>query len=63
MRQRIYLNDNWEFTPEWTEGFGHRREGEEWDFCETVRLPHTCQETRITILMNLFIRWSAAIGK
>ena len=47
MRQRIYLNDNWEFTRNWTEEFGHRQkpEGEERDFCETVRLPHTCQET------------------
>ena len=31
------FNDNWEFTPDWTEAFG-RGEGAE---CETVRLPHT----------------------
>ena len=34
------FNDNWEFTPTWTEAFG-RGEGTE---CETVRLPHTVKE-------------------
>ena len=48
MRERIYLNNAWEFTEKWTEEFpaGDKKarmdSGPEY---ETVRLPHTCKET------------------
>ncbi len=38
MRQIIPLNNNWEFTSQWTDAFLNGR-GE----AETVRLPHTCK--------------------
>ena len=34
------FNDNWEFTPAWTEEFGRGDAGE----YEEVRLPHTVKE-------------------
>ncbi|MDD6305429.1 MAG: glycoside hydrolase family 2 TIM barrel-domain containing protein [Clostridiales bacterium] len=43
MGERIYLNDNWKFTGEYSESLLER----EFDDTglETVRLPHTCKET------------------
>ena len=41
MEDRIYINNGWKFTPEWTEGFGR---GESVSGVETVRLPHTTRE-------------------
>ena len=38
MRQIIPLNNNWEFTSQWTDAFLNGR-GE----AEAVRLPHTCK--------------------
>ena len=43
MSDRIYLNDNWKFTEEFTKEFADREEAG----CNLreVRLPHTCKET------------------
>ena len=45
MRQRIDLNDSWEFTEVWDEDFLRGTEAGPVRKYETVRLPHTCKET------------------
>ena len=40
MRQRINLNNDWEFTEAWSMDFAEGRPAE----TESVRLPHTCRE-------------------
>ena len=42
MRQRIDLNFDWEFTPQWSERFAR---GEAVPEAERVALPHSCAET------------------
>ena len=45
MRERVYLNNDWEFTEKWDEGFLHTVQTGPGPAYETVRLPHTCRET------------------
>ncbi len=45
MRERIYLNNDWEFTEEWTREFSEKTECAGQGQFEIVQLPHTCRET------------------
>ena len=45
MRERVYLNNGWEFTEKWNEVFLYAAQADPETEYETVRLPHICKET------------------